>query len=89
MQEVRQRAFDEPLTQDGPSTECILMLMKAKTQTTPQPDPEPVPSVLPRRPGANHSDTAKRPRKHHNNFKQSNDLREDRGIRQSKTDPKT
>lgn len=43
---------------------------------------------LPRKPGANHSDTAARPRKHHNNFKQSNDLREDRGIRQLKNDPK-
>ena len=44
---------------------------------------------LPRQLGANHSDTAKRPRKHHNNFKQSNDLREDRGIRQWKARPKS
>jgi len=43
---------------------------------------------LSRQLGANHSDTAKRPRKHHNNFKQSNDLREDRGIRQLKASPK-
>ncbi|WP_395739868.1 hypothetical protein [Prosthecobacter sp.] len=43
---------------------------------------------LPRKLGANHSDTAKRPRKHHNNFKQSKDLREDRGIRQLKASPK-
>lgn len=43
---------------------------------------------LPRKLGANHSDTARRPRKHDNNFKQSNDLREDRGIRQLKSAPK-
>jgi hypothetical protein len=40
---------------------------------------------LPRKLGANHSETADRPRKHHNNFKQSKDLREDRDIRQIKT----
>ena len=40
---------------------------------------------LPRKLGANHSETAARPRKHDNNFKQSCDLREDRGIRQIKT----
>ncbi|WP_294400878.1 hypothetical protein [Prosthecobacter sp.] len=39
--------------------------------------------------GANHSETAKRPRKHDNNFKQSKDLREDRGIRQLKSSPKS
>lgn len=44
--------------------------------------------ALPRKLGANHSDTAKRPRKHDNNFKQSKDLREDRGIRQMKASPK-
>ncbi|MBX7211343.1 MAG: hypothetical protein K1X78_23750 [Verrucomicrobiaceae bacterium] len=43
---------------------------------------------LPRKLGANHSDTAKRPRKHHNNFQQSCDIREDRGIRQVKASPK-
>lgn len=43
---------------------------------------------LPRKLGANHSDTAARPRKHHNNFKQSCDLREDRGVRQLKSNPK-
>jgi hypothetical protein len=43
---------------------------------------------LPRKLGADHSDTAARPRKHHNNFKQARDLREDRGIRQMKSSPK-
>ncbi|MDZ4287493.1 MAG: hypothetical protein U0984_06025 [Prosthecobacter sp.] len=43
---------------------------------------------LPRKPGANHSETAAKPKKHDNNFKQSNDLREDRGIRQIKSSPK-
>ncbi len=43
---------------------------------------------LPRKLGANHGDTASKPRKHHNNFKQSCDLREDRGIRQLKSSPK-
>lgn len=43
---------------------------------------------LPRKLGANHSDAAARPRKHHNNFKQSVDLREDRGVRQFKASPK-
>jgi hypothetical protein len=43
---------------------------------------------LPRKLGANHSETAARPRKHHSNFKQSCDLREDRGIRQIKSQPK-
>ena len=44
--------------------------------------------ALPRKLGANHSETAKKPRKHDNNFKQSKDLREDRGIRQLKASPK-
>ena len=38
--------------------------------------------------GANHSEAAKRPRKLDKNFKQSRDVREDRGIRQLKMDPK-
>ena len=44
--------------------------------------------ALPRKLGANRNETAARPRKHHNNFKQSKDIREDRGIRQAKTNPK-
>lgn len=62
-----------------------------KTHTTPSSTESDSPAAqpkLPRKPGANHSETAKRPRKHHNNFKQSNDLREDRGIRQLKSAPK-
>jgi hypothetical protein len=54
-------------------------------------DPEETASAtppLPRKLGANHGDTAKNPRKRDNNFKQSNDLREDRGIRQMKSSPK-
>lgn len=43
---------------------------------------------LPRKLGANHSETTTRKRKRHPNFRQSTDLREDRGIRQSKTNPK-
>lgn len=43
---------------------------------------------LPRKLGANHGETAKRPRKRDNNFKQSADIREDRGIRQFKASPK-
>lgn len=59
-----------------------------KTPSTPT-DATPAGSApLPRQLGANHSDTAKRPRKHHNNFKQSTDLREDRGVRQLKASPK-
>jgi len=38
--------------------------------------------------GANHREAAKRPRKLDKNFKQSRDVREDRGIRQLKMDPK-
>ena len=38
--------------------------------------------------GANHREAAKRPRKLDKNFKQSRDVREDRGIRQFKMDPK-
>ncbi len=40
---------------------------------------------LARKPGANHSDTTDRPKKRDNNFKQSNDLREDRAVRQMKS----
>ena len=43
---------------------------------------------LHRKLGANHGETATRARKHHNNFKQSADIREDRGIRQFKMNPK-
>lgn len=59
--------------------------MKTKTTTTATEAPA---KPLPRKLGANHSETAKRPRKHDNNFKQSKDLREDRGIRQLKSGPK-
>ena len=43
---------------------------------------------LPRKLGANHSDTAARPRKRPKTAKESTDLREDRGIRQMKASPK-
>ena len=63
--------------------------MKATSTSTDSPAPAPESAVpLPRKLGANHSDTAAHPRKHHNNFKQSVDLREDRGIRQFKASPK-
>lgn len=64
--------------------------MKPKT-TSPTDEvsvPSPTATRLPRKWGANHSDTASRPRKHHNNFKQSADIREDRGVRQVKFEPK-
>lgn len=64
--------------------------MKTKQNSINNPAPAadaPVPP-LSRKLGANHSDTAARPRKHDNNFKQSCDLREDRGVRQMKTAPK-
>lgn len=59
-----------------------------KTKPIPAEAPAAGSTPLPRQLGANHSDTAKRPRKHHNNFKQSTDLQEDRGIRQLKAGPK-
>jgi hypothetical protein len=62
--------------------------MKTKTTSTSDTVPETTAKPLPRKLGANHSETAKRPRKHDNNFKQSKDLREDRGIRQLKASPK-
>ena len=62
--------------------------MKTKTTST-TPAPEAAAKPLPRKLGANHSETAKRPRKHDNNFQQSKDLREDRGIRQLKASPKS
>ena len=62
--------------------------MKTKTTAT-NATPEVTAKPLPRKLGANHSETAKRPRKHDNNFKQSKDLREDRGIRQLKASPKS
>jgi hypothetical protein len=43
------------------------------------------PKAPQRKLGPNHSEIAAHPRKHHNNFKQSKDLREDRDIRQIKT----
>ena len=58
--------------------------MKTKTTATKATD-----KPLPRKLGGNHSETASRPRKHDNNFKQSKDLREDRGIRQLKASPKS
>jgi hypothetical protein len=42
------------------------------------------PEDLPRKLGANRNETAARPRKHDKNFKQSRDVREDRGERQAK-----
>lgn len=59
------------------------------TTTTAEAAAEAAAKPLPRKLGANHSETAKRPRKHDNNFKQSKDLREDRGIRQLKSSPKS
>ncbi len=61
--------------------------MKTKTTATNAP-PEIPAKPLPRKLGANHSETASKPRKHDNNFKQSKDLREDRGVRQLKSSPK-
>jgi len=61
--------------------------MKTKTTATPA-TTEAKAKPLPRKLGANHSETASRPRKHDNNFKQSKDLREDRGVRQLKASPK-
>lgn len=64
--------------------------MKTKTAKTPTTAAaEAATKPLPRKLGADHSETAKRPRKHDNNFKQSKDLREDRGIRQLKSGPKS
>jgi len=62
--------------------------MKTKTTAT-NATPEATAKPLPRKLGANHSETAKRPRKHDNNFKQSKDIREDRGVRQLKASPKS
>lgn len=62
--------------------------MKTKTTATTA-TPETPAKPLPRKLGANHSETASRPRKHDNNFKQSKDLREDRGVRQVKASPKS
>ena len=66
----------------------IFTTMKTKPIISNEAAAEPVAPQLPRQLGANHSDTASRPRKHHNNFKQSCDLREDRGVRQFKAQPK-
>lgn len=63
--------------------------MKTTTSTPPTDASAPAAKPLPRKLGANHSETASRPRKHDNNFKQSKDLREDRGIRQLKASPKS
>ena len=64
--------------------------MKTKTVSVKEPAtaPEHAEPLLPYKLGANHNETASRPRKHDNNFKQSKDLREDRGIRQMKSAPK-
>jgi hypothetical protein len=59
--------------------------MKAPSKTTP---PEPAAKPLQRKLGADHSEPAARPRKHDANFKQSKDIREDRGIRQIKSERK-
>jgi hypothetical protein len=45
-------------------------------------------SVVSRKRGANPRDPAKRQQKRDNNFKQSKDVREDRGVRQIKNKPK-
>lgn len=63
--------------------------MKTTSTATNETAPEAAAKPLPRKLGANHSETAKQPRKHDNNFKQSKDLREDRGIRQLKASPKS
>lgn len=63
--------------------------MKTKITSTNDTTPKATAQPFPRKLGANHSETAKRPRKHDNNFKQSKDLREDRGIRQLKASPKS
>lgn len=63
--------------------------MKTKTTPTSDTTSEAPAKPLSRKLGANHSETTKRPRKHDNNFKQSKDLREDRGIRQLKGIPKS
>ncbi len=62
--------------------------MKTKTTATTA-TAEATTKPLPRKLGANHSETASRPRKHDNNFKQSKDIREDRGVRQLKASPKS
>jgi hypothetical protein len=59
--------------------------MKTTPASTNIPASESKAPPLPRKLGANHSETATRPRKHHNNFKQSKDVREDRDVRQWKT----
>lgn len=64
------------------------MKTKSTSPKTKAPAAEAKAPALPRKLGANHSETAKRPRKHDNNFKQSKDLREDRGVRQLKASPK-
>jgi hypothetical protein len=64
-------------------------VMKPKTSSPTESSPSKVKAKpLVRKPGANHSETTDKPRKHDNNFKQSNDLREDRGVRQIKSAPK-
>ena len=62
--------------------------MKKKAVPTTTTTPEAKVPPLPRKLGANHSETAKHPKKHDNNFKQSRDIREDRGIRQMKNSPR-
>jgi hypothetical protein len=62
--------------------------MKNKTIPTDSSAEEAPTTPMPRKLGADHSETASHARKHDNNFKQSKDLREDRGIRQLKSSPK-
>jgi hypothetical protein len=62
--------------------------MKTKATPTDAVSDDAPTTLLPRKLGADHSETATHPRKHDNNFKQSKDLREDRGIRQLKSSPK-
>lgn len=64
--------------------------MKKNTaaEKTPPTTPDAKVPPLPRKLGANHSETAKYPKKHDNNFKQSRDIREDRSMRQMKNSPR-
>lgn len=62
--------------------------MKTKTIPTDSISDDAPTTPMPRKLGADHSETADHARKHDNNFKQSKDLREDRGVRQMKFSPK-
>jgi hypothetical protein len=65
------------------------MKNKAKSSKVAASATESKPSAGSRKLGANRGETAKRPRKLDKNFKQSKDVREDRGVRQLKDHPKT